>query len=160
MNSSSTRGHARVFFTAKVHPFSYLVRLVTGQRYSHVAVELSDGRVYEAVGSGCRVVSRQEFFKRNQVVEVHYVVAEPYAEERARSLLGRAYDVPAILWFLLVCLFERLTGKKLPRLTLNPRWLICSEYVWYIVYAQLATVTPKDLHEVTSSGQGPYGRVP
>lgn len=149
---------ARIFFTAKIHPFSYLVRWITGQRYSHVAVELESGTVYEAVGSGCRKVSREQFFAKNQIVQVDYVHAEGYAKERAEAMLGRAYDVPAIIWFLVVCLWERWTGRKLPRLTLNPRWLICSEYVWYILTGQTATLTPKDVHDLLASHDEPYGR--
>ena len=149
----------RVLFTYRTYNvFSAAVRVLTGQRYSHVAVELADGRIYESVGTGCRAVSRQEFFQKNEIVEVVVLPEPAFAANRARAFLGRAYDIPAILWFLFVCLVERLTSKRLPRLTLNPRWLICSEYAWYILYAELATVTPADLYERIASGQEPYGR--
>jgi hypothetical protein len=65
---------------------------------------------------------------------------------RAVSKLGSAYDVPALLWFLFYLLATR-KGWAVPRLSINPKWMLCSEYVHYIVTGETETVTPGDLYD-------------
>lgn len=130
-----------VYFTYKLSVFSLLVRFLTKQEYSHVAIYI-DGYVYDATIKGCQKQRLANFLKNNYVVEAIRLPQGDHSQQlqRAISKLGTAYDVPAILWFLLFLL-----GARLPRLTINPRWLICSEYAWYILTGETKTVTPQEV---------------
>ena len=137
----------RFFFTYRPYNlFSWLVRTLTGQAYSHVAIQMEDGLVYEAVLGGCRRQTLDQFLHKNYVAHVAYLPGEtPLMHMRAVNKLGASYDVPALLWFLLFLMADRL-GWEIPRLVINPKWLLCSEYVHYIVTGDLETVTPKDIY--------------
>lgn len=62
---------------------------------------------------------------------------------------GSSYDVPALLWFLFY-LWATRKGWEVPRIVINPKWLLCSEYVHYILTGREETVTPQDIYEWTS----------
>lgn len=141
----------RLLFTYRPYNlFSWLVRYVTKQPYSHVAIQLADGNVYEAVLGGCRKQSLHQFLLHNHVAAVSYVEGEtPIIHNRARTKLGASYDVPALLWFLFY-LWATRKGWEVPRIVVNPKWLLCSEYVHYILTGREETVTPQDIYEWTS----------
>jgi hypothetical protein len=135
----------RVLFTKRTrNPFSWAVRKLTDKPYSHVAVEI-DGLVYEAVLGGCRVRTKAVFMGHNELM-LSIPVALPIQAcgMRAWEKVGKAYDIPALFWFLLFLLCRRV-GIKLPALKINPKWLICSEYAWYILTGELKTVVPAEV---------------
>lgn len=145
----------RIYFTARLSLFSLLVCWLTRKPYSHVAIGMPDGYVYEATWTGVHRIRLVDFFKKQQIKAVFPLDRHPLEHLlRAKELLGRAYDVPAILWFLVVLLLARI-NIKVPRLTINPRWLICSEYVWYVVTGEYKTVTPDDVYEKISNPPQP-----
>lgn len=133
--------------------FSWLTARLMGTEYSHVLyLDHETWQTYESRLGGCR--SQPGFNPRDAIVHVHLVkdsrnqVAQRHSLSRlvrADSKLGTAYDVPALLWFLLVLLSARL-GLNIPRLHINPRWMLCSEYVWYILSGKNETLTPAELH--------------
>lgn len=143
-----------VYFTKRNYNFfSWTVRIATGKSYSHVAVQL-DQYVYEAVFGGVRKVHWSEFYERNWIVDSHYVECNEFiAAERARDKLGKAYDIPALIWFLVV-LFANKLGITIKQIKINPKWFLCSEYVWYIMKGKLKTVTPEQIYlEVTRKNE-------
>jgi hypothetical protein len=142
----------RLIFTYRPYNlFSWLVRKLTGQRYSHVAVQMHDGLVYEAVLGGCRRQRLHDFLKHNHVEAVVYTEdATPLMHSRAVSKLGATYDVPALIWFLFY-LWATKRGWEVPRITINPKWLLCSEYVYYILTGDTQTVTPEDVYNMAET---------
>lgn len=135
-----------VYFTRRdYNPFSWAVRKATGVDYSHVAIG-TENTVYEAVLGGVRAVPTATFLKHNIVVDT---LASPEdslaAFIRARSKVGKAYDVPALFWFLFTLTAARV-GIKVPKLSINPKWLICSEFVWYVISGKTETLSPPELH--------------
>jgi hypothetical protein len=124
--------------------FSWIVCALTGKPFSHVAVEVY-GFVFEAVLGGCRVRPEAAFWEHNELVLSIPLPRPPLAgHTRAWEKIGKAYDIPALFWFLLVLLCRRV-GIKLPALKINPKWLLCSEYAWYIMTGEIKTVTPDEV---------------
>jgi hypothetical protein len=135
-----------VYFTRRdYNPFSWAVRTVTGKPYSHVAVGI-DGFVYEAVLGGVRKVSVYDFTNHNVIVDAARVEVDNFVVfSRAMEKIGKTYDVPALFWFLIMLTAQRFKIKVKP-LRINPKWFICSEYVWYILKNEIRTVTPEQIY--------------
>ena len=140
-----------VLFTKRPNNlFSWLVRKLTKQEYSHVLLlDVATWQTYESRLGGCR--KQSGWHEKDVLVEVVTlpVLSEQQHAEliwRAESELGSAYDIPALLWFLLVIAARRV-GVTIPPLHINPRWFLCSEYVWYILSGRKETITPDELFD-------------
>lgn len=135
-----------VYFTKRDYNFfSWAVRTVTSKSYSHVAVGI-DGYVYEAVLGGVRKISVYDFAKHNVIVDAARIeVDRPAVLARATEKIGRTYDVPALFWFLIMLTAQRFNMQLRP-MRINPKWFICSEYVWYIIKNEIRTVTPEHIY--------------
>ena len=129
---------------------SWLIRKASGEVYSHCVI-LYGTTVYESTGKGVIASDFRTWEKENTITNFKAIPQDGYlGEHRARALLGQCYDYPAIVWFGLVLLVQRLTGYKLPRLAINPRWLISSEFVWKVLFSENKSVTPREVYDKLS----------
>lgn len=86
-------------------PLSYIIRFLTWSQWSHVAVELDDGRVVEAVWSGVRITTFAECTKhmsKYTLVELKKEDEETTSKAVAWLLeqVGKNYDKSALFGFL------------------------------------------------------------
>jgi uncharacterized protein YycO len=111
---------------------SQVIRLFTRSPYSHVGlVFLYQGRVYclEAVGVGVRLILMSEVMRRYHGGIDYYQVARAAPEQRDGVIafcfqqLGKLYDRPGIVRFLVAILFNRK-----PAVRADQAWF-CSELV-------------------------------
>lgn len=118
-------------FTTGRDPVSWLIRLLTRSRCSHVAVAFDlyemPVLVHAAVG-GVRVLPRWKWFRLNKLVAEYRIRADlrdnmPFA----LSCIGTDYDYPGLLGFVPVLLWRWL-GKKIKNPFASPRALVCSEF--------------------------------
>ena len=133
-------------------PFSVAIRLMTGSTYSHVGlVYLFDNRVYviEAVGAGVRLILMSELMKRYHGGIDYYEVVRATPKQRRQAIgfcfeqLGKLYDNPGIVRFLILLLFKRrLSAGE------DQAWF-CSELVAAAYRKQDLVLTP-ELAEYTS----------
>ena len=93
---------------------SSLIMLIEGTNYSHVFVTwtcpyIKKRKVFEAVGSGVRIVSNHIFKEQAEVIELYdfYVSEEKliYIEQKVHAMLGRPYSFKALfgLAFMRLC---------------------------------------------------------
>lgn len=140
----------RLIFGRSHLPLSPLIRFLTWSQWSHVAVELDDGRVVEAIGSGVRVTTLDACTKRmSKYVFVDLASPDDDTAEFAQAWLldqvGKKYDWGALFGFL----FKRNWQD-------DNKWF-CSElsgfFVRIIGYriansAQISRVTPQMLYMI------------
>ena len=100
-------------------PVSALIRLVEGSRYSHVFVtwkctNIRRRKVFEAVGSGIRILSNVNFKKKSKIVELYHFEVDDATlfriEQKAHDLTGKPYGYSAILglgWMRMMGFFYR-----------------------------------------------------
>jgi hypothetical protein len=129
---------------------SRLIRWATGEKYSHIGVQLNTDGIYHSDVKGCHITSIEEFSKKcNYEYTTKDVSDEEYEDmlSRANSRLGDPYDFLGALGLgLLVILARRLFVKiKIP--VLNPKWLFCSEYSEYIIWGTQTELTPGQVAE-------------
>ena len=123
---------------------SRLIQWATQYRWSHVGVLCEDGYVYHSDASGAHKVTLEEFQKDSEIDFMTLLGDANQMLARAQSRVGSKYDFPALFWFGLVLLLKRFS-IKLPKLVINPRWIVCSEYAEYIVFGTTETLLPQEL---------------
>lgn len=111
----------------KWKPLAWLIKLVEGTEYSHVFVtwhctNINRRKVFEAVGSGIRILSNVNFKKGAEVVEIYqfYVDDETLfkIEQEAHDMTGKPYGYKAILGLAIMRTFNffnrlfRLKGRQ------------------------------------------------
>jgi hypothetical protein len=118
---------------------SRLIRWGTQENWSHCGVVIN-GAVYHSDVQGCRLSSIEEFCSGAETFLMPKTISEDQ-KNRAIQALGDKYDWGAIAWFALSVLLKRI-WIILPKLTINPKWFVCSEYATYILWGQNETDTP------------------
>ena len=86
-------------------PLSYMIRFLTWSQWSHVAIQLDDGRVVEAIWSGVRVATFDECTKRmskHTIVELEKSHDETTkkAVDWLLEQVGKDYDKSALFGFI------------------------------------------------------------
>lgn len=143
----------RLIFGRSRLPLSPIIRFLTWSQWSHVAIQLDDGRVVEAIASGVRCVAIDECLKRmskHTVVELEPVddLKRIYAECWLIEQVGKKYDWGALFGFL----FKRNWQS-------NNRWFcseLAAEFCKKLGYRianekQLNRVTPQFLYMITGA---------
>jgi hypothetical protein len=109
---------------------AWLIMLIEGTKYSHVFVTwkceaIQRRKIFEAVGSGIRILSNVNFKKHAKVIELYdfYVDKKTLIEiERdAHDMSGRPYGIKALFglaWMRLVNCFYRIIKRS--KKTTNP----------------------------------------
>jgi len=118
---------------------SRLIRWGTQENWSHCGVVIN-GVAYHSDVLGCRLSSLEEFCAEAEVFLMPKTITEDQ-KNRAVVALGDKYDWGAIIWFSLSVLLKRI-WIILPKLAINPKWFVCSEYATYILWGQNETDTP------------------
>ena len=99
----------------KWKPLSWIIQLVEGTNYSHVFVtwyckNIQRRKVFEAVGSGIRILSNVTFKKKSEVVKLYYFEVDDKTlneiEQKAHDLSGRSYGFKAIIGLGIMRLFN------------------------------------------------------
>jgi hypothetical protein len=105
-------------------PFAKAIMLVEGTNYSHVFVtwrctNIKRRKVFEAIGSGIRILSNVVFKQKAEIVELyHFYVSDEVLfeiEQAAHDMSGRPYGYKAILGLTIMRafnLFNRVFGIK------------------------------------------------
>ena len=108
-------------------PLAWLIMLIEGTNYSHTFVtwhckEINRRKVFEAVGSGIRILSNVNFKKHAEVIELyHFYINDTVLseiEQEAHDMTGRPYGFKAILGLAIMRLFNfinrllKLKGKQ------------------------------------------------
>lgn len=124
---------------------SRAIRLLTRSPYSHVGlVHLQHGRVYslEAVGAGVRLILMSEVMRRYHGGIDYYEVKGATPEQRDGAVafcfqqLGKLYDRPGIMRFLVAILFNRKDRAR------EDQTWFCSELVAAAYRSQGLTLAP------------------
>jgi hypothetical protein len=123
---------------------SRLIQWATQYHWSHVGVLCKDGLIYHSDSSGAHSATTEEFSKDSEIDFMPIIGDDDEMLARAQSRLGDKYDFPALLWFALV-LFLKKISIKIPRLVINPKWIVCSEYAEFIVFGTASTSLPEEL---------------
>lgn len=131
-----------VMFRRSTRIGSRLIRWGTDEPWSHCGILIGD-QVYHSDTKGCHATPYEEFCAKAETFTIPKELSE---EQKARALkaVGYQYDWGAIAWFVLSVLFKKIR-IILPRLTINPRWFVCSEYATYILWGKNETGTPGDV---------------
>lgn len=132
-------------------PLSPIIRFLTWSQWSHVAIQLDDGRVFEAIGSGVRCTTLEDCISRmsnhtfvylDKVDDIKRIYAECWIIEQ----IGKKYDWGALFGFLFKRNFQ------------SPNKWFCSElaaeFCKKLGYRianeeQLNRVTPQFLYMIT-----------
>lgn len=111
-----------IVFAKGHHPISYLIRLVTWSRWSHVAVVHGDMVIEAAGGVGVTVTPLDKFVARYTAVEFATIPCDSKENAYARlhQQVGKPYDFSALLGILF----------RVGRWS-NPEKWFCSELVAY-----------------------------
>lgn len=111
----------------KWKPLAQLIKLIEGTSYSHVFVtwkctNIDRRKVFEAVGSGIRILSNVNFKKHAEVVELYHFYVDDETlfkiEQQAHDMTGKPYGYKAIIGLGIMRLFNffnrlfRLKGKQ------------------------------------------------
>jgi hypothetical protein len=99
--NSRTRDRVRVLFYALNSPVTPLIRIVTGDHHTHVAIAL-DGRLFEALYNGVRRLEGSAAVERAEEADVFVdLTIRPPCREHLRQWLdgqvGRQYDFGQML---------------------------------------------------------------
>lgn len=114
----------RVLFTTNCSLGSRLIRWVTGETVSHVAISWSDITYHSSMlGGGVNLVWTDTFLEHNTVVAEVPWTPDGSLRTRLRTVANEGYD-----WVLLVTLGLRRLGLPVP-LADNPYRDICTELV-------------------------------
>lgn len=111
----------------KWKPVAWLIRLVEGTDYSHVFVtwhctNIQRRKVFEAVGSGIRILSNVNFKKHAEIVELYDFYVDDKTlfaiEQEAHDMTGKPYGYKALLGLTIMRTFNffnrilRLKGRQ------------------------------------------------
>ena len=124
---------------------SRLIRWATGEKYSHIGVQLNDSGIYHSDVKGCHVSSIEEFCNKSEYLYTVKAVSEEEHDQmldRAKNRLGDPYDFLGAIGLGLLIILARRIHRKIKPPMLNPRWLFCSEYSEYIIWGTQTELTP------------------
>lgn len=108
-------------------PLASLIMLIEGTKYSHVFVtwhctEIDRRKIFEAVGSGIRILSNVNFKKHAEVIELYSFNITDIdlitIEQQAHDMTGRPYGYKALIGLGIMRLFNmvnrvlRLKGRQ------------------------------------------------
>lgn len=143
----------RLIFGRSHLPLSYVIRLLTWSQWSHVAVELDDGRVIEAVWSGVRLTTFTECTKQmSKYTLVELEKKDAATTSKAVSWLldqvGKKYDKAALFGFLA----KRDWQNSLKWFCSELQAAFCKRLGYRIANEkQLSRVTPQFLYMITGA---------
>lgn len=126
---------------------SRIICLATGEAYSHIGVRLGDSNVFHSDGHGCHLSTFKDFSAGSTVLSKRFIIdADDLDAARARAIekLGTAYDFLGVVGFG-ICLILKRLGIRFKIPLMNPRWMMCSEYVEYILLNKNETRTPAEV---------------
>lgn len=131
-----------ILFTTNNKIGSRLIRWVTGENVSHVAIQI-DEVIYHSTmaGAGMSLAWHDTFTEKNTVVDR---VSLPHCEKllgRLRTISGEGYD-----WLLLFTLGLRRLGLLVPLID-NPYRDICTEVITEQVLGIKDKLTPGELRD-------------
>jgi hypothetical protein len=121
-----------LLFTRNKKLGSRLIRLITGDDVSHVAIEYW-GMVYHMTAKGYMIQTLRKFVIHNEIVHVKYLNISPITlNERldAAAEKHHGYDYFALIWLGVLLTAHRLTGYVITRNHWQKPWLdLCTEFV-------------------------------
>lgn len=129
---------------------SRCIRWLTGEEWSHIGY-LSGGQVYHSDFYGVSKIPTKEFVK-NATFKTYTIKTTVKQNEemldRAQLKLreGTNYDFPALFAFLFVFLLKKI-GIRVKMPEINPRWMVCSEFMAYVIWDDPITLTPGQVLE-------------
>jgi hypothetical protein len=111
-----------------------------------VGVICEDGFVYHADSKGAHKDTLEKFCHGAEAGSYSIPNDGNYKAmlERAQSKVGAKYDFPAILWFGFTLLMKTFS-IIVPKIVVNPKWTVCSEYANYIIFGNTETILPEEL---------------
>lgn len=143
-----------VVFTASNKIGSKIIRFVTGESVSHVAVLMPDSSVAHMAFTGLKQQSITAFLKDNKIVARVAVETDPsIAVARLlafREQHSRLYDYSALLYLGIMLLYHRLTGVPHHPIYRN-RWQkkrldMCTEFACWMLDREVnSVITPGKL---------------
>jgi hypothetical protein len=125
---------------------SKLIRWCTEEEWSHIGI-LIGGNVYHSDFFGVSCIPVNEFTKHNdyKAFNVRSTTQQnAVILERCKEKMGRSYDFPAIIMFFVYFLLKKM-GIRFHMPMINPRWLICSEFIAYVIWGKAETITPGEV---------------
>lgn len=101
-------------------PLSWLIQTIEGTQYSHVFVtwycsNIERRKVFEAVGSGIRILSNVVFKQKAEVVQLYDFYTDDTTlfliEQEAHDMTGRPYGTTAILGLAIMRFFNWVNAR-------------------------------------------------
>lgn len=119
-----------IIFVRGNSPLSKIVRFFDKGRFSHVAIAVSETHVLEA-NWNMRTRIREMKYEDYEIVDLHLDEEErDQIVHEGIQMIGRWYDYSQIIWYVFAKLFTLKGRNKLN----NPKNLICSELVFYLLF--------------------------
>lgn len=140
----------RVIFTRSNKIGSRIIRLVTGEPVSHVAIGFTStmDMVAGMTFSGLTIESSEKFLAAHEIYAAYTVDAPTLIVwDRIKSQIPRGYDFPGMIWLGLAILCRRAFGFKIKRNPWNKKDLsFCTEFADMVLGTEDgAIVTPGEL---------------